>query len=407
MVFFFFLPAIKQSKRTNPMRREQLCHKLLSNALSKIHQSRQKTLIDAVISLANSNRLTLTELGRNFPGKTKTKHKIKRADRLLNNGLLYGDRIPIYQGSFNLLVGRPSRVILLVDWSPYQHKRIYGVLRASCVFDGRSITVYEEVHAYKKVMQQRTQKHFMQIVQSILPQNCQVIVVSDAGFLHAWFTLILSLGWHFVGRLRLDIKFKAASGDWKALKDVEAQATLTPKRYRETYIFKQKPFCVNLVTKRKSRQEKAYEFSKNPMIKQYQKQSKQAWVLATSLCFHPKRIVKIYSKRMQIETGFRDHKNHRYGLGLSMSLQRTDCLIRRTILLIIAHLTLLFLLLIGFMAEQNSWQYDFQSNSSKKRRVLSFVSLGRQVFKNPFRKIRLRDVQRTLSEIALFIEEPV
>lgn len=386
------------------MHAKKLCHKFFKNASITMHKTRLKALEDAVMSLITQGALTLTQLGRNMPGDAKQKHKIKRVDRLLNNTFLYADRVNVYKASVDLLLGQAKTLTILVDWSPYLHKRIDGILRASCVFDGRSITLYEEVYQYKKVMQLATQTRFMKILKSMVPTGCEVIVVSDAGFGRPWFKLVSSLGWDFVGRLRPDIKYQDPEESWKKLDQLEQEATWRPKRYKHVAICKTNPFVVTLVTKRKNKKEKHYEFSKNPNVKQYQRQAKKAWVLATSLTSSKDRIVRIYSKRMQIETGFRDYKSNRYGLGLSLALHRTSCVIRKTIVLIIAHLALLMLFLIGFMAEQKGWQYDFQSNSTKKKRVLSFVSLGKEVIKNYIKKIMVADINCALVKIGEFAE---
>ena len=110
---------------------------------------------------------------------------------------------------------------------------------------------------------------------------------------------------------------------------------------------------------------------------------------------------------MQIETGFRDYKSNRYGLGLELTLHRSSCFIRKTIMLILAHLALVVLFLMGFMAEQKGWHYDFQSNSTKKKRVLSFISLGKEVIKWYIKKITVADINWALTKICEFAEAAV
>ncbi|CAG23515.1 Putative transposase similar to Tn10 [Photobacterium profundum SS9] len=53
--------------------------------------------MDSVQALLSNDALTLTLLGRSLPSKAKTKHCIKRVDRLLGNNHLHHDRLDIYR----------------------------------------------------------------------------------------------------------------------------------------------------------------------------------------------------------------------------------------------------------------------------------------------------------------------
>lgn len=48
-------------------------------------------------SLGKAIKYTLTELGRNLPTKARTKHNIKRIDRLLCNRHLHEERFAVYR----------------------------------------------------------------------------------------------------------------------------------------------------------------------------------------------------------------------------------------------------------------------------------------------------------------------
>lgn len=86
----------------------------------------------------------------------------------------------------------------------------------------------------------------------------------------------------------------------------------------------------------------------------YSKKSKQPWLLVSHLpeaVNVPKKVIKLYRYRMQIEEGFRDTKNQHYDLGLaqakSKSTQRYDNL------LLVAALALFLLWCIGKVAVDN------------------------------------------------------
>jgi hypothetical protein len=54
--------------------------------------------------------------------------------------------------------------------------------------------------------------------------------------------------------------------------------------------------------------------------KKQARREREPWLLVASLSLHSftaKQVMKLYQARMQIEEGFRDSKNHRYGLGVA------------------------------------------------------------------------------------------
>ncbi len=53
----------------------------------------------------------------------------------------------------------------------------------------------------------------------------------------------------------------------------------------------------------------------------------------------------------------------------------------------IAMLATLIAYLTGFIAEFNQWHYQFQANTTKKRRVISLFFLGCRIIKKKFRQI--------------------
>ena len=82
---------------------------------------------------------------------------------------------------------------------------------------------------------------------------------------------------------------------------------------------------------------------------------------------------------MQIEETFRDIKSPQYGMGLRHSNSR--CTKRFDILLLIAMLAEWLLRLLGLIAQQQHWERAFQANTTRHRRVLSIIRLGREVRK--------------------------
>ena len=110
------------------------------------------------------------------------------------------------------------------------------------------------------------------------------------------------------------------------------------------------------------------------------KSQREPWLLATSLTDETVlQLINIYKQRMQIEEGFRDLKSPRLGLGMDYSGSRS--LHRLSNLLLVASLALFALLLVGLTAEKRQLHHQFQANTIRDRRVLSFVSLALRVIK--------------------------
>jgi hypothetical protein len=88
-----------QSNLENAMKATQLLHKKLLSACPDMHKIRLKALIAGVNSALSEHQVTVTGLGRNFRdhSKTKTKHDIKRMDRLIGNKHLHNERKDLYQ----------------------------------------------------------------------------------------------------------------------------------------------------------------------------------------------------------------------------------------------------------------------------------------------------------------------
>ena len=119
----------------------------------------------------------------------------------------------------------------------------------------------------------------------------------------------------------------------------------------------------------------------------HRKSGQEPWILASSLSGPgiEKKVIKIYKKRMQIEEGFRSLKSSRYGLGFENAYSKK--IERIEVLLLIAAVASFIAWLVGWVSEKEKIHYQFQSNTVKKRRVLSLFYLGCQVIK---RKIKIK-----------------
>ena len=89
------------------------------------------------------------------------------------------------------------------------------------------------------------------------------------------------------------------------------------------------------------------------------------------------KAVTYYSKRMQIEQNFRDDKSQRYGFSWHHS--QTQNSERISILCLIACIATLVLWVIGFASERKGINQKYQANTTKSKRVLSFLTLTKNM----------------------------
>lgn len=363
----------------------KVSQKYFNNALISIHTNRINSLFETVWALMNDAKLTLTSLGQHKNGSAGVKHKIKSVDRLLGNEKLHREIPAVYHKFFEAVVSCFQQLFIIVDWSGCCGDE-WHMLRASVVHDGRSITIYNEIHPQNKLGNNEVHKQFLAALKRIIPADKKVIIITDSGFLTPWFSQVLKLGWDYIGRLPSYFMIKPDEEKaWIRVRDISCKkrdhiitlgkaalgkASKTPVN-GNIYIFH---------GKYKNRREKSKFPDQN---RRFQNQNKSPWVLATSLDRESHSglfVINRYKSRMQIEQNFRDEKNPRFGFG--WRLGRTKCAKRKAVLCLIAHIAEFFLLLIGTMAEKLNLHKSFQVNT-RKERVLSLVTLAKQILKHP------------------------
>ncbi len=138
----------------------------------------------------------------------------------------------------------------------------------------------------------------------------------------------------------------------------------------------------------------------DPIAARCRKLYKGPWLLATSLEHSRgsgKRIVKLYSLRMQIEETFRDLKNGRWGLGLEYARSRSHARLEN--LLLIGTLTLFVIWLAGLIAKTRDWTRHFQANTERRYPVLSVFFLGTRLLESRSFKFTHPDVTDAFKQL--------
>ena len=93
---------------------------------------------------------------------------------------------------------------------------------------------------------------------------------------------------------------------------------------------------------------------------------KEPWCLATSIADQPARaLINLYAKRWQIEGGFRDTKDLRFGMGMaSIHVSTPD---RRDRLWLVSAFAVVLLTLLGAAGEALGYDRYLKSNTTKRR----------------------------------------
>ena len=220
----------------------------------------------------------------------------------------------------------------------------------------------------------------------MLPEGCEPIIVTDAGFRGPWFKAVEAQGWDWVGRIRNKIKYyhtRAAGAG--------GTPTLSTKRRRLESNTSAKSAChLAMATgfactssERTSHLEVGRVVASAPSVPMHGPTAGCTRHPGCSRLRCPtnpgssRKIKQLYAQRMQIEETFRDTKSHRWGFGLHYA--RCDDGRRLEVLLLIAALASLVLWLVGLCGRALDWARRLQANTERRRPVLSTVFIGRQL----------------------------
>jgi hypothetical protein len=356
------------------------------------HSTRAAALVRVVRALLTGGKLSLTHLGRSLSGSAQVKHQIKAVDRLLGNQHLHGERDGIYRAIALTLLRGIKRPVIIVDWSDFELGRQWLMLKAAVPVGGRAISLYERVFPFKRYNSPGAHREFLRALRSVLPGDCQPIIVTDAGFRGPWFREVEAHGWDWVGRIRNRIKYlREQTGRWCFTDSLYPEATAAPRHVGEVALsrrhgYRFQLYLVRAYKPRIGRPPRCGPTGTNTTM--YRRLHRAPWLLATSLPHEPgseRRITQIYCLRMQIEETFRDLKCHWWGFGLRYA--RCNGAKRLETLLLLGALATLVAWLVGLAGRAMQWHRHLQANTERRREVLSTFFIGRQLLLRPDREL--------------------
>lgn len=372
------------------MQTQAIVSRLLRCCVPLMHATRWQVLRDIAVSAVGGRALTLTSLALGTSRATSVRHRVKCVDRLLGNSHLERERIDTYRALAHEWLSGLPQLLIVVDWSSLTDDLKWHWLRASVVVDGRSITLYEEVHARKHLAARAVHRRFIKRLAALLPTTPRPpVILTDAGFRTPWFRMIAAQGWCWIGRTRNRDFVRLPDGEWFPAKRLYAQATGEAKDLGVYEAVRNHPLICRFAlikTKPTGRQLKypSGKVKSNSTAKKVAQCHREPWLLSYSpelAYLGASAIVKLYAQRMKIEQQFRDTKNLALGMGLSQSKSRGQQ--RLQALLLIAHIAQLAKRLIGEAAKAQQLELQLMSNNTKNRNTISVMTLATRVIERP------------------------
>jgi hypothetical protein len=392
------------------MKVDAILQQFLHELTPTMHVTRRQALQVCVSSLLHGNAATVTGIGRGINSQAKEKHNIKRADRLCSNPQLQHEQKGIYHALCDYWMASLSQPVILVDWSDLDAYKRHFLLRASLVVSGRPVTLYEEVHDITTKEKQATHRQFLTRLATALNKDCKPIIVTDAGFKVPWFRVVLALGWDFVGRTRQPNFYRLdQTAGWHCITELYQIANSHPKAFTGQITRSNSLACQLVLYKQTARGRHRLNRSGKPKQSKHSqvhaKGGKMPWLLSTSLPLDStlaRRVVNIYRTRMQIEEGFRDMKSRQYGLGFEQN--KSQSIRRLSVLILLTTLASMVLILTGIAVTLAKKHRNYQANSIKNKRVISFQFLGLRAIADRRLKIPIalfRQAREKLNDYAL------
>lgn len=367
------------------MHAESIVARVLGPCLHGLHAKRAAACQRVVVAVVLGAALSLSAIALGVRSASGYRHRIKSVDRLLGNGALHAVRTELYAALAARWLSGVRQLLLVIDWSDLTPDQRWHCLRASVAVEGRSVTLYEEVHPQCRLGNPKVHRQFLARVAELLPPGCEPIVMTDAGFHAAWFKAVAARGWAFIGRIRGRDLVQRGAGPWIRATALYGQATEPPRDLGQHTYVRSNPIEARLVlVKPPARgRHRLNIYGRRRAERTSLKCARAAhapWLLAASMRLNhlaTASIVQLYAQRMRIEQSFRDTKNLRFGQGLQITRSRTRE--RLQMLLLIGHLAGFVQRLIGEDAKAHQLELNFMATHRTIRPEISTLTLARRI----------------------------
>ena len=326
-------------------------HRFLENLFGgDMHAKRILSLANATLGVVQTASLAVATIGHGLAlaRGLMPKHAIKQVDRLLSNQGIDIDCAVRHWVPY--VVGPRTRINVAMDWTEFASDGQATIMLSLLTRHGRAtplIWLTVDTAELKDRRNEYEDRVLLQLADA-LPADIKVCIIADRGFGDQNLYRVLSeqLSFDYVIRFRGNIHVTSAEGETRTAAarvgpggraNVLRGARVTAERYQVGTVL-----CVQ------------------------DKEMKQAWCLATSSTdATAKALMTLYGKRWGIESGFRDTKDIRFGMGMgSIHVSTPE---RRDRLWLLNAFAILLLTLLGAAGEALGYDRHLKSNTSKHR----------------------------------------
>lgn len=347
-----------------------------------LHGKRVLSLANATLGVMVSASLAVAAIGQSLAQARGllTKHAIKQVDRLLSNQGI--DPWDVAARWVPEVIGASTDILVVMDWTDFDADGQTTLALNRVTPHGRAtpllwLTVMKDDlknkrNAYEDACLKR--------LSEVLPDGIKVTILADRGFGDTkLFGYLGTLGFDYVIRFRGNTHVTAATGERRSAADWVGKGGRAIKLSGAALT--------------------ASEYPVGAVVCVHAKGMKEPWCLASSLSGATAReIVDTYARRWTIEPSFRDTKDIRFGMGLSLlRISRPD---RRDRLLLLNAFAVHLLTMLGTAGEELGMDRHLKSNTSKTR-THSLFRQGCMLYEliPNMPEVRLRPLMQRFAEV--------
>ena len=326
-------------------------HQFLSALFGEdIHAKRVYSLANATLGVISSASLAVNSIGQGLAlarGRLP-KHAIKQVDRLLSNPGIDVDELS--KRWIAHAVGPRPKIVVALDWTDFDADDQATIMLSLVTNHGRStplvwLTVDK---ATLKNHRNAYEDRVLRRLAEALPADVKVLILADRGFgdqkLYRFLTE--ELKFDYLIRFRGNIAVTSAEGETRPAADWVGVGG-RPRTLRNAFVT-------------------ADGYQVGTVVCVHARDMKEPWCLAaSSTTDSAKQLMKTYGKRWGIESGFRDTKDLRFGMGMASIRVSTPG--RRDRLWLLNAFAVALLTLLGAAGEALGYDRHLKSNTSKKR----------------------------------------
>jgi len=334
----------------HPIKDVEFVQKYLDGIFAEdVHAKRVMSLANGAVGVMTGASLAVSMIGQSLAQARGllSKHAIKQVDRLLSNeGIVVWDMFAPWVAE---VVGARKTIVVAMDWTDFDADDQATLALSLVTNHGRATPLLWLTVLKDELKDQRDDFEDLCLARlaKVLPERVAVTILADRGFGDTkLFDFLDTLGFAYVIRFRGNIHVSAADGETRpAAAWVGKGGRARKLRNAEVTAGRHKVGAVVCVRAR---------------------DMKEAWCLATNNAEATAReIMNYYAKRWTIEPGFRDTKDLRFGMGLSV-LRIADPQ-RRDRLLLLNAFAIVLLTLLGAAGESLGMDRHLKVNTAKHR----------------------------------------